>query len=189
MFPENTVGYIDIFLVLLLLVSNYYLFILLKNIKQLRNAKEEMRQIAKEISHNINRADSAIKGLKALADKKGGVLQNKIDQGEQVLHELEYIYKAADSVAERLGGVPNEAIRATLQDSVKDPSENRKMTDKKANPGSQRQSSHRKKYKTVDKGDAIKTKDRESMSQAERLLAEVLNQKSSQENDQEEETN
>lgn len=94
--------YIDLILIFLLIASNIYIFILVRNLKSVQKGKAELKKVIDELNFTILKAEKAVQGLQQNAKSKGVTIQKQIDEGERLLQELQYIHQAGDNVAQRL---------------------------------------------------------------------------------------
>ncbi len=93
---------LDVLVIAVVLYAIYYLRIVAKSIVVIRQGKNEMQQVLKEMTLAIGKAEETINGMKRLADDRGRFLQKQMDAANTLTEELKFISQAAEQVAQRL---------------------------------------------------------------------------------------
>ena len=93
---------LDGLVIITVLCAIYYLRIVAKSVSIIRQGKNELQQVLKEMTQAILKAEDTIQGMKRLADDKVQNLQKQMDAAQTLTDELNYINQAADTVARRL---------------------------------------------------------------------------------------
>lgn len=93
---------LDAVVIVTLLYAIYYMRIVAKSMRVIRDGKSEMQQILKEMTQSIAKAEETVQGMKRLADDKGRNLQRQMDDAQQLAEELKFINQTANTMAQRL---------------------------------------------------------------------------------------
>ncbi|WP_029008963.1 DUF6468 domain-containing protein [Azospirillum halopraeferens] len=98
---------LDLVLVGLLVATIAYAIILNKQIVRLRDSRSEMADLIAGLNEAMTKAELGVRGMKRTASDTGEELQRTIDRGRALRDELQFMIEAADTLANRLGGVSN----------------------------------------------------------------------------------
>lgn len=98
----NTSIFLDVILLISLIISIGYMFLLTRGLKKIHESRNEFSQVLKELNQTIGRAEMAVDGMKNTAEVAGKKLQKEIDTASGLRDELQFINQAGDNVARRL---------------------------------------------------------------------------------------
>ena len=93
---------LDVIVIIALMAAIYYLRIVARSIKIIREGRTELQQVLKEMTLAIGQAEETIQGMKRLADDKGRSLQKQMDSAQAMADELKFINQSANHLAQRL---------------------------------------------------------------------------------------
>lgn len=110
---------LDILVLLSLSISVVYMFVLTKHIKKIREGKHDLQKTVAELSANIEKAGSSLDNIKKIADQRGRDLERLIDQATSIIDEMNFINKASDNVAERLGKLVTQGSAVVEKENEK----------------------------------------------------------------------
>ena len=95
---------IDILIVLLLIPTIIYAFLLNKKMSFLQKNKEDMMKMVVALDDATSKAEMGMPKLKAIADKAITTLQDGLNKADGVKDDLSFLIEKADSMADRLEG-------------------------------------------------------------------------------------
>jgi hypothetical protein len=106
---------LDLVVAGLLAVTITYAVLLSRRLGALRNDKQQLEALVQSLDASSTRANAGIAALKEAAEEIGRTLQQKIDQGQGLRNDLNYILDVGGGVADRL----ETAIRSTRDETKK----------------------------------------------------------------------
>lgn len=80
-----------------------------RDFAQMQADRKAFENLIAALNIAASRAESAIKALKETAVESGDALQDKINTARELMHELDIMIQAADSLANRLSGAAENA--------------------------------------------------------------------------------
>jgi hypothetical protein len=104
---------LDIVVAGLLAVTIAYAVLLSRRLGALRNDRQQLEALVQSLDESSTRANSGIAALKNAAEEIGRTLQQKIEQGQGLRNDLNYLVELGGSTADRM----EAAIRATRGDA------------------------------------------------------------------------
>ncbi|ALG71283.1 hypothetical protein VY88_02115 [Azospirillum thiophilum] len=96
---------IDVVMVGLLAATIAYAIILNRQIIALRESRGEMAELIRGLNEAMGRAETGVRTLKKAAGDTGEELQRTVAKAQALRDELHFMIEAADTLANRLGGV------------------------------------------------------------------------------------
>lgn len=96
---------IDVVMVGLLAATIAYAIILNRQIIALRESRGEMAELIQGLNEAMGRAETGVRTLKKAAGDTGEELQRTVAKAQALRDELHFMIEAADTLANRLGGV------------------------------------------------------------------------------------
>jgi methyl-accepting chemotaxis protein len=93
---------LDALIVLLLLPTIAFAFVLNRRLTTLRTAQDELQQLLTGFNEAAERAQTGVFQLKAAAEDAGGKLHDQIDKTRAARDELAFMVSAGNRLAERL---------------------------------------------------------------------------------------
>lgn len=100
---ENVLPMImDVMVMALLGATIFYAMRLSRQLKLFRDSRKGIEALMKDLSGQIDRAEAAVEGLRAGAEKTGRNLQDKINEARSLKDELDVMTESGDSLAKRL---------------------------------------------------------------------------------------
>jgi hypothetical protein len=104
---------LDIVVAGLLGVTIAYAALLSRRLGALRNDKAQLEALVQSLDASSTRANIGIAALKEAAEEVGRTLQQKIEQGQGLRNDLNYIVDLGGGIADRL----EKSIRSTRDDA------------------------------------------------------------------------
>lgn len=95
---------LDIIISVLLIGTIGYAFALNRTLMRVREGRDGMEQLIRDLSTAVQRAESAIGGLKDAASKADGELNARIRTARDLVNDLEIINESGNGLAVRLEG-------------------------------------------------------------------------------------
>lgn len=98
---------LDICIIAALALAVRYAWRLEKQLRLLRESREEMARYTADFARNVDRAETGIKSLKLMARASGDDLEQLVEKGQALRDELQFVVDHANSIADkitRLGG-------------------------------------------------------------------------------------
>lgn len=92
----------DFMLLLFLAATMFFAWNLSKSINAFRKNRKELDKLIQDLSRQIERADSAVIGLKSAAREAGRGLQDMINEARSLSEELQLMTHSGDNLAGRL---------------------------------------------------------------------------------------
>lgn len=102
----------NVIVVLMLGVAIFYMVKLRKELRVLKQGREQLEYASHNLLQATESAKQAIVGLRAHVDEKAYDLQDKIDEAQKLFEELSFMYNSADSLANRLEKLASQATAA-----------------------------------------------------------------------------
>lgn len=100
---ENVLPMImDVMVMALLAATIYYAMHLSRQLKLFRSSRKGIEALMKDLSGQIDRAENAVQGLRAGAEKTGRDLQDKINEAKSMKDEIDFLTETCESLAKRL---------------------------------------------------------------------------------------
>jgi hypothetical protein len=104
---------LDLVVAGLLAVTIAYAMLLSRRLGALRNDKQQLEALVQSLDASSMRANAGIAALKDAAEEIGRTLQQKIEQGQGLRNDLNYIVDLGGGIADRL----EIAIRSTREEA------------------------------------------------------------------------
>ncbi len=98
---------LDIIIIAALVAAVRYAWRLEKQLRLLRESREEMARYTADFARNVDRAETGIKSLKLMARASGDDLEQLVEKAQALRDELQFVVDHANSIADkitRLGG-------------------------------------------------------------------------------------
>ena len=98
---------LDLCIIAALAVAVRYALRLEKQLRLLRESREEMARYTADFARNVDRAETGIKSLKLMARTSGDDLEQLVERAQALRDELQFVVDHANSIADkitRLGG-------------------------------------------------------------------------------------
>ncbi len=95
---------LDIVMIIFLGFTMSFAFVLNRNLVNLRATKGEFEDLVKKLTGAMTAAETSIRNLKLAAQEVGGELDDQIQKGLGLSHELQFMVESGDSLARRLEG-------------------------------------------------------------------------------------
>ncbi len=99
---ENLGLVFDAAVAVLLIVFIGYAFVLNRKLTQLRDGKEEMARLARELGESLDKAQRNLDTLKEAAADKAGSLQEQLDRADSLADDLAFLVRKSDIAAQKL---------------------------------------------------------------------------------------
>lgn len=99
---ENFGLVFDAAVAVLLIVFIGYAFVLNRKLTQLRDGKEEMARLARELGESLDKAQRNLDTLKEAAAEKAGSLQEQLDRADSLADDLAFLVRKSDIAAQKL---------------------------------------------------------------------------------------
>lgn len=98
---------LDIGIIAALALAVRYAWRLEKQLRLLRESREEMARYTADFARNVDRAETGIKSLKLMARASGDDLEQLVEKAQALRDELQFVVDHANTIADkitRLGG-------------------------------------------------------------------------------------
>ena len=98
---------LDIVIIAALALAVRYAWRLEKQLRLLRESREEMARYTADFARNVDRAETGIKSLKLMARASGDDLEQLVEKAQALRDELQFVVDHANTIADkitRLGG-------------------------------------------------------------------------------------
>ena len=116
---ENVLPMImDVMVMALLGATIFYAMRLSRQLKLFRESRQGIEALMKDLSGQIDRAEAAVEGLRAGAEKTGRNLQDKMNEARALRDELDVMTESGDSLAKRLEKVSERSSSASQSSAV-----------------------------------------------------------------------
>ncbi len=99
----------DLLILVALVITIRQAMRLNRDFAQMQTDRKAFETLISALNVAASRAESAIKSLKDTAVESGDTLQDKINGGRELAHELDIMIQAGDSLANRLGTAAESA--------------------------------------------------------------------------------
>ena len=106
---------INIFVILLLLITLGYIWKLNRNLSILRRNQESMFSLAQTLDDASTKAANAVSGLKNAAAETADMLENVVNEAKKAKEDLSFLNEKADNLATRLESAAYAAQKAPVQ--------------------------------------------------------------------------
>ncbi|MDB5411096.1 MAG: uncharacterized protein JWL84_6008 [Rhodospirillales bacterium] len=104
---------LDLVVAGLLAVTIAYAVLLSRRLGALRNDKQQLETLVQSLDASSIRANAGVAALKDAAEEIGRTLQQKIDQGQGLRNDLNYIVEVGGGIADRI----ETSIRSTREEA------------------------------------------------------------------------
>lgn len=94
--------YLDIIMIVLLLVTICYAWMLSRRLAAFRRGREEMQIFLADFNAANERAETSIRSLRDLAEQSGGALRDDIEKARSLKDDLSFMIDRGESIADRL---------------------------------------------------------------------------------------
>lgn len=112
---------LDLIISVLLIGTIGYAFALNRNLSRVREGRDGMEQLIRDLSTAVTRAESAIGGLKDAASKADNELSARIRTARDLVNDLEIINESGNGLAVRLEGAVKIARAMQTAPSGREP--------------------------------------------------------------------
>jgi hypothetical protein len=93
---------LDLLLACLLSATVVYCFVLNRRLSRLRNAQGDMAEMVRSFHQATEAARSSVAELKVAADAIGQDLQSRLQQGRDLMDEMDVVVSSASRLADRI---------------------------------------------------------------------------------------
>ncbi|HAU29078.1 MAG TPA: hypothetical protein DCW68_03095 [Rhodospirillaceae bacterium] len=112
MTQEILLHILDGMVLLALGATGFFVMHLARQVRNLRQGRNEMDRHLAELGDAAGRAEMALSGLRRAADDTGRRLENQVTESRELLEELRFMAEAADRIASRLEKNSTQARKA-----------------------------------------------------------------------------
>jgi hypothetical protein len=130
---------LNIILMILLGAVIYYARRLSESIAVFRTSRQEMKELIKDLSRNVDKAEAAIKAMRRETDTSADDLHFMITKAKALSEELQFIQESGDRLATRLEKAAENKGKGISPEFYEDEPES-VVTKKKSDPGKKQNS-------------------------------------------------